>query len=194
MTRPFLRAFLPALALVMALPAVAQTDVYEIDPVHSNVGFSVRHLVSKVPGRFAGFKGKVMVDTKDITKSSVDVTIDASTISTGVDKRDGHLKGPDFFDVTTFPTLTFKSTSVKEVAKGKLEVTGTFTLHGVSRTLTIPVTNLGTTAGMAPGQVVAGFEGAVKVNRSDYGMKYMVGPLGDEVEITLNVEAVKVNN
>jgi len=187
-----LRFLLPAIAFVMVLPAAAQgVDTYTIDAVHSNIGFKVRHLVSKVTGRFAAVQGKIMVDTKDITKSSVNVTIDAASIATGNDGRDTHLKSPDFFDVATYPTLTFKSTAVKEVSKGMLEVTGTFTMHGVSKTITIPVANLGTTAGMKPGTVVGGFEGNLKLTRSDYGMGKMVGPLGDEVEISLNIEADK---
>jgi len=204
MTSRSLHFFLPAIAIVLTLPAAGQgtpavpptaqsVDTYQIDAVHSSVAFKVRHLISKVPGHFATYQGKVMVDTKDITRSSVDVTIDAASISTGVDGRDTHLKGPQFFDVAKFPTLSFKSTAVKEVSKGMLEVTGTFTMHGVAKTITIPVTNLGTTAGMKPGSVVAGFEATLKLNRSDYGMGFMVGPLGDEVDISLNIEAGKVN-
>jgi polyisoprenoid-binding protein YceI len=196
MTLRSFRAFLPAFALVLALvPAsAADVDTYQIDAVHSNIGFKVRHLVSKVTGRFGGVQGKVLFDTKDVTKSSVDVTIDVNTIATGNDGRDAHLKNPDFFEVAKYPTITFKSSAVKEVAKGQLEVTGTFTMHGVSKVITIPVTNLGTAPGMKPGSLVAGFEGSLTINRSDYGMKTMIGPLGDEVAISLNIEAGRVNN
>ncbi|BDU75248.1 YceI family protein [Mesoterricola sediminis] len=188
------RLLIPAAALLMVLPAVAgDVDTYKIDPVHSAVAFKIRHFVARTTGGFAKYEGTINVNTKDITKSSVDVTIDAASINTGNEGRDKHLKSPDFFDVAKYPTLTFKSTSVKEVAKGKLEVTGAFTLHGVTRTLTIPVSNLGTMAGMQPGSVVAGFEGTVTIKRSDYGMAGMVGPLGDEVEISLNIEAGKVH-
>lgn len=187
------RFLAPAFALFAVLPLAAQgVDTYQVDPAHSTVGFKIRHLISKVPGTFAIKEGKVRIDLKDIAKSSVEVTLDAGSVSTGVAARDGHLKGADFFDVAKYPTITFRSTEVKEVAKGQLQVTGQLTLHGVTRTLTVPVTNLGTAAGMKPGSVVAGFEGAFRVNRSDYGMKFMVGPLGDEVEITLNIEAGKI--
>jgi polyisoprenoid-binding protein YceI len=185
------RRLLTAFALVLAIPAFA-ADTYKIDSVHSETGFKIRHLVSKVNGRFAKFEGTIVVDTKDITKSSVNVTIDAPSITTGNDKRDEHLRTPDFFDVAKYPTITFKSTAVKEVAKGKLEVTGSFTLHGVTKTIVIPISNNGTTPGMAPNTVIAGFEGSVKINRSEYGMAKMVGPLGDEVEISLNIEAGKI--
>jgi polyisoprenoid-binding protein YceI len=184
----------PTIALLLALPLAGQTvDTYQIDPVHSTVGFKIRHLVAKVTGHFGTFQGKIKVDTQDISRSSVEVTIDAKTINTAVDARDNHLRGKDFFNVATYPSITFKSTSVKEVAKGKLEVTGAFTMHGVTRTITIPITNLGTSNGMKPGDVVAGFEGALKLNRSDYGMGYMVPMLGDDVEISLDVEANKVH-
>jgi polyisoprenoid-binding protein YceI len=186
---PF-RTILAALALA-ALPALAQ-DTYKIDPVHSEVSFKIRHLLAKTSGRFAKFSGTIKVDTADITKSSVEVSIEAASINTDNESRDKHLKGADFFDVEKFPTITFKSTSVKEVAKGKLEVTGAFTLHGVTKTITIPITNAGTGAGMKPGSVVAGFiDGAVTINRNDYGIKTYPGALGDEVAISLNIEAGK---
>lgn len=180
---------LPAL-LAAVLPATAQ-DTYRIDAVHSQVGFRIRHVVAKVSGRFAKFDGVIKVDTKDASKSSVEVTIDAASISTDNDARDKHLKGADFFEVEKFPSITFKSTAVKEVAKGKLEVTGNLTIKGVTKTVTFPITNAGTHEAK-PGKVLAGFvDGSLKINRNDYGIKYGPGILGDEVEITLDVEAGK---
>ncbi|GLH73618.1 hypothetical protein GETHLI_21200 [Geothrix limicola] len=189
MRHPF-RALFAVLALA-ALPALAQ-DTYKIDPVHSEISFKVRHALAKVSGRFSKFSGTVKVDAKDISKSSVEVSIDAASISTDNEARDKHLKGPDFFDVEKFPTITFKSTAVKEVAKGKLEITGDFTLHGVTKKITFPITNAGTQAGMKPGTVVAGFiDGALTLNRSEYGVKYGVPLVGEEVAISLNIEAGK---
>jgi polyisoprenoid-binding protein YceI len=187
MTQRFL---LPLFAMMLTLPVLA-VDTYKIDPVHSETSFRVRHLVSKVSGRFAKFEGTILVDNADMAKSSVNVTIDATSLSTDNGARDKHLASPDFFDSAKFPTLTFHSTAVKEVAKGKLEVTGQFTMHGVTRTITIPVTNLGTSAGMKPGTFVAGFEGALEIKRSEYGMSTYIPAVGDEVQITLNVEADK---
>lgn len=190
MRHPF-RVLLASLALA-ALPAMAQ-DTYKIDPVHSEVSFKIRHLLSKSSGRFTAFSGAIKVDTADISKSSVEVTIMVAGINTDNADRDKHLKSPDFFDVEKYPTITFKSTSVKEVAKGKLEVTGDFTLHGVTRRITFPITNAGTQPGMQPGTVVAGFiDGALTINRNDYGIKTFPGVLGDDVAISLNVEAGKV--
>lgn len=191
MRHPF-RAVLATLALA-ALPLAAQ-DTYKIDPVHSEISFKIRHLLAKTSGRFTKFSGTIKVDTADISKSSVEVSIDAASINTDNEKRDAHLKSADFFDVEKFPTLTFKSSAVKEVAKGKLEVTGDFTLHGVTKRITFTITNAGTQAGMQPGSIVAGFiDGAVTINRNDYGIKTYPGALGDEVAISLNIEAGKVD-
>ena len=178
-------------ALLLALPALAQ-DVYKIDAVHSQVGFRIRHVVAKVSGRFAKFDGTIKVDTKDITKSSVEVSIDAASINTDNEARDKHLKSPDFFDTAKFPAITFKSTSVKEVAKGRLEITGNLTIKGVTKQVSFPITNAGTHAGMKPGSVLAGFiDGTLKINRNDFNIKYGPGLLGDDVDITLDVEAGK---
>ena len=129
---------------------------------------------------------------RDSTKSSVEVVIDATSINTDNEARDKHLRGADFFDVEKFPTVTFKSTAVKEAEKGKLLVTGDLTMHGVTKSITIPITNAGTRPGMKPGSVVAGFiDGAVKLNRNDFGIKTYPGVLGDDVEISLDIEAGK---
>ena len=193
MRHPF-RTALAVLALA-ALPALAQ-DTYKIDPVHSEVSFKIRHLLAKVNGRFTKFSGDIKVDTKDITNSSVEVSIDAASINTDNEARDKHLRSDAFFDVAKYPAITFKSTSVKEVAKGKLEITGDFTLHGVTKRITFPISNAGTGPGMPgspAGTVVAGFvDGALTIDRNDYGIKIFPGALGYEVAIALNVEAGKV--
>jgi len=190
MRHPF-RAVLATLALA-ALPVLAQ-DTYKIDPVHSEISFKIRHLLAKTSGRFSRFGGTIKVDPADISKSSVEVSIEAASINTDNENRDKHLKTAEFFDVEKFPTITFKSTSVKEVAKGKLEITGDFTLHGVTKTITFPITNAGTGPGMKPGAVVAGFiDGALTLNRNDFGIKTYPGALGEDVAISLNIEAGKV--
>ena len=187
---PF-RSLAILVGLALAAPGFAQ-DVYKIDAVHSQIGFRIRHLVAKTSGRFTKFEGAIKVDTKDISKSTVEVTIDAASINTDNEGRDKHLRGADFFDVEKFPTITFKSTEVKEVEKGKLQVTGLLAMHGVAKSLTFPITNAGTRAGMKPGSVVAGFiDGALKLNRNDFGIKTYPGVLGDDVEISLDIEAGK---
>ena len=185
-----IRSLIPALLAVIALPVLAQ-DVYKIDAVHSQVGFKVRHFVAKTAGRFAKFEGVIKVDTADISKSSVEVSIDAASVNTDNEGRDKHLRSADFFETDKYPAITFKSTAVKEVAKGKLEVTGDLTMKGVTKKVTFPITNAGTRE-VKPGKVVGGFiDGALKVNRMDYGIKYGPAVVGEEVEIELNIEAGK---
>lgn len=190
----FARSFLTLAILfgvTLTSPAFAQ-EIYKIDAVHSQIGFKIRHLVAKSSGRFTKFDGTIKVDTKDISKSSVEVTIDAASINTDNEGRDKHLRSADFFEVEKYPVITFKSTAVKEIEKGKLQVTGDFTLHGVTKSITFPITNAGTRAGMKPGSVVAGFiDGALKINRNDFGIKTYPGVLGDDVEISLDIEAGK---
>ena len=183
------RTFLSAFALVMALPALA-ADTYKIDAVHSNVGFKVRHLgISTVPGQFNAFSGTVVLEPADLSKSSVTLTIDAASIYTKMDMRDNHLKTADFFDVAKYPTLTFQSTSVKKAGEGLLTVTGNFTLHGVTKTITVPAT-YATGPGMKPGTFIASFGSDFTIKRSEYGMTGSP-VVGDEVKISLDFEAGK---
>lgn len=180
------------LLAALAAPVFAQ-DSYQIDASHSQVGFRIRHLIAKTAGRFTKFEGVIKINPADIAKSSVEVTIDVASVNTDNVDRDKHLRSADFFDVEKFPKITFKSTAVKEVSKGKLEVTGLFTMHGVTKTITFPITNAGTQPGMKPGSVVAGFiDGSLKLNRNDYNIKTYPGVLGEDVEIELNIEAHKI--
>jgi len=194
---PF-RLLLPALLLVA--PAFAEdtqrVSSYKIDAVHSEVGFKVRHFVSRTSGRFTKFEGTIQLDEKNIQNSNVVVSIDVASINTDNANRDAHLKSADFFDAGKFPTITFKSTSVKEVSKGQLQVTGDFTMHGVTKRITLPIASLG---GMATPfkDFRAGFEGSLKINRQDFGVKWNKTldaggtMLSDDVDISLAIEAVK---
>lgn len=185
-----IHTLVPVLAALLALPALAQ-DVYKIDPVHSQVGFKVRHFMAKVSGRFAKFEGTIRIDEKDMSKSSVEVKIDAASINTDNEARDKHLRSADFFEVEKFPAITFKSTAVKEVAKGKLEVTGDLSIRDVTKRVTFPIMNAGTRE-VRPGKVVAGFiDGALRINRMEFGVKYGPAVVGEDVDIELNVEAGK---
>jgi len=187
-----------ALALVlpgiMALRAAPAADTYAIDPVHSSAKFEIAHLkISTVSGQFTKFQGTLTLDNADISKSSVDVVIDAASITTGWEARDKDLRSERFFDVDKYPTLTFKSTSVTRTGPDGLKVGGTLTLHGVARPVVIAVTGWGTGPGAQPGVALAGFrKGTVQLKRSDFGMKTMIGPIGDDVDITLSLEAKKV--
>lgn len=176
-----------------ASTAKADATTYKVDNTHSSVGFKIRHLVSKSAGRFDKFDGSIVVDQADLSKSSVDLTIDATSIDTDNENRDGHLKSPDFFDVEKFPTLTFKSTKVEKSGEDAYAVTGDFTMHGVTKSITIPVTVLGFSQGSHGG--IAGFESIFKINRKDFGIEWNKGLdsggflLGDDVDVAITIEA-----
>jgi polyisoprenoid-binding protein YceI len=185
------RTFLSAFALVMALPALA-ADTYAIDAVHSTVGFKIKHLtVSNVTGRFAKFDGTINLDSADITKSTVSVSIPVESVDTINGDRDKHLKSADFFDVAKYPVITFTSTSVSGT-KDQLMVTGNFTMHGITKQVVIKGEFSGPSAGMKPGTWVAGFSGSTTLKRSDFGVgSYPAAVLGELVTINLEVEAHK---
>lgn len=191
------RRFAP-LALATALLATSSfaADSYTFDKAHTEASFQVRHMLTKVRGRFADFTGTVKLDPAKPEASSVEFTIKAASIVTGDEKRDQHLKSPDFFDVEKFPELTFKSSAVKATGKDAYAVTGTLTIHGVSKEVTLPVTFLGFVK--TPwGDERAGFETGIKLNRTEYGLLWNkaleAGGLlvGEEVEVAVNIEAVK---
>ena len=180
-------ALLPALAL-------AAPSTYKPDPAHSTVGFSVKHLVvTTVRGTFAKYDVTIAVDDADVTKSSVEATIDANSIDTREPKRDGHLKSPDFFDTAKYPTLTFKSTKVEKAGAG-LNVTGDLTLHGVTKPVVLAVTMTPDIKGM--GDVRRAFSATTKIDRKDFGLNWnkaieATPIVSDEVTIELELETVK---
>src|SRR5262245_53553083 len=122
------------LALVALLSLPARADNYQIDPAHSNASFAVKHMtVSTVRGEFTKLSGKVNLDEKDLTKSTLEASIDASTVNTREPKRDAHLKSPDFFDVANHPELTFKATKISKLGKGHYKMAGDLTIRGVTK-------------------------------------------------------------
>ena len=184
--------------LLAAVPALAlgATSTWSIDASHSTTTFAVRHLViSTVRGEFTKTSGAVTIDDKDVAKSSVEATIDASTISTREAKRDEHLKSPDFLDTAKYPTITFKSTKVAKAGKDKLKVTGDLTLHGVTKPVVLDIATSPEVKGMF-GETRRGFSATTKISRKAFGVAFdkMVeaGPVvGDEVTVVLDIEAVK---
>lgn len=171
----------------------AQTSTWTIDPAHSSVGFQIRHLgVSTVRGSITGAKGTVQLDDKDVTKSTVNATVETSTVSTSNDARDKHLKSPDFFDVAKFPQITFKSTGLKN-GGGKLQMTGDLTLNGVTKPVTLDVDGPAPPQKGMGGKTVSGFSATGTINRSDYsfGPKYAPPMLGDDVKFTIDIEIDK---
>jgi len=186
-----------ALAAVLALPAAAAPTTWQLDPKHSSAGFGVSHLmISTVRGIFHGVNGTIVWDESDASKSSVSVTIDASTIDTQEPDRDKHLKSPDFFDVAKFPTLTFKSTKVESAGAGKLKITGDLTIHGVTKTAVLEVTGPQKPIKDPWGLTRTAASATTKVNRKDFGLNWNKNldsggvMIGDEVTITIDVEMV----
>lgn len=186
---------LSSIAAAMLLGFVAgAADTYKIDPAHTSIGFSVRHLVlSNVKGQFKEFAGALVLDEGKITEASG--TIQVKSVDTGVKQRDAHLLGPDFFDAAKHPTMVFKTQRV-EVAGGQMLMVGDFTMHGVTRELRLPAKLSGPVKDPR-GSIRIGLEAKTKLNRKDYGIKYNqvleAGSLavGEEVELEINAEAVK---
>lgn len=189
------RTFTTALSalLLTGVSAFAQSSSWTIDPNHSQVNFSVKHLqVSTVRGSISGVTGNVVWNEKDPSKSSVEATINTTTVTTNNEKRDGHLKSPDFFNVEKFPTMTFKSTAVTG-ASGKLQVVGDLTLAGVTKSVTLDVDGPTPPQKGMGDKLVTGFSATGKLKRSDFnfGSKFGEPMLSDEVQFTIDVEAGK---
>ncbi len=191
MNRRIFTVALSALLFAGAASAFAQPSTWTIDHNHTQVNFAIKHaMVSTVRGSLSGVTGTVVWDDKDPSKSSVEATIDATTVSTNNDARDKHLKSPDFFNVEKFPTLTFKSTSVTS-SGGKLQVTGDLTLTGITKSVTLTVDGPTAPVKGQGGKLVTGFSATGTLKRSDYnfGSKFSSAALGDDVQFTIDVEA-----
>ena len=191
--------FAAALALLsFASAASAAPTTLDIDKVHSQVGFSIRHFFSKVQGQFKDFSGTIVMDPEKPAASSVNVTIQTASISTDNDRRDSHLRSPDFFAADSFPTLTFRSTKVAPAGRDKYQVTGDLTMRGVTKSVVLDVEFLGMGQVAIGGQAMgtkAGFEAGTSVNRHDFGINWNKTldtggvMLGEDVAISLHVEA-----
>jgi polyisoprenoid-binding protein YceI len=187
----------PLFAQQAAAPAPASTlEAWTIDKAHSMASFKVRHLVANVTGSFRDFDANINIDRAKPANSSVEFTIQAKSIDTGNTNRDEHLRSPDFFDVEKFPTITFKSTSVKANSANDFAVTGDLTMHGVTKSITIPVSFLGFGKD-GRGNEKAGFEIETTLNRKDYGIVWNRNVdeggllLGDDVKVSINLETNK---
>ena len=180
------------------IPATTASSIWKIDPAHSAAEFKVRHMmISNVKGKFSGLSGSLKLDEIDYTHSSVEVSIPSANVSTVDDKLDAHLKNEDFFDVEKFPTLTFKSTSIRSTGDHDYEVTGDLTIRGVTKSVTLSVNDLSEPSKDPWGNLRIGLSGSAKVNRKEFGLVWNA-PLefggvlvGDEVTITLDVQFIK---
>jgi polyisoprenoid-binding protein YceI len=195
------RVFAPCvLWLFLVVPQVrpqqAAPEIFVIDPGHSTIAFAVKHMViSTVRGKFKQFSGEVALDEADLTRSSVQVSIQAASLDSGFPKRDDDLRSPDFLDVAQFPQITFATDHIEKSGDAYYLV-GPLTMHGVSKELRIPFTFNGT-ARDATGQLRLGASGSLQIDRRQWGISYSKvldnGGLiaGNEVQIELDVEAKK---
>jgi polyisoprenoid-binding protein YceI len=173
------------------------TEHWDFDPAHSSINFWVRHLmVSKVHGRFHDWKGSLELDDADPTKSRIEVTIDATSIDTRDEKRDAHLRSPDFIDVEQYPAITFKSTSFEKKGADRLLVGGDLTIHGTTRPVVLDVETAGRVKDPWGGERT-GFSATAVIERKDFGLQWNMALetggvlVGDKINITIEVEAVK---
>lgn len=179
-----------ALALFIAGGVQAAVEEYEIDAIHSSAEFKVKHLaIANVRGGFTDISGTLMLDRENPDKSSIEVTIGVNSVDTRNKKRDEHLRTADFFEVEKYPTMKFKSNKVKVTGEGEAEITGDFTLHGMTKSITVKAGLTGEGDGMK-GEHRIGFETEFKIKKSEYGMKHHVA-VGDEVKIWFEAELVR---
>ncbi len=178
--------------------APTTTTTWKLDPAHSAAEFKVKHMmISNVKGKFTGLSGVLTEHATDSTLSSIDASVDVSTVNTGDAQRDGHLKGPDFFEAEKFPVMTFKSTSVKAKGEGEYEVTGDLTLHGITKPVTFAVEGPSAPGKDPWGNTRIGLSATTKINRKDFGLAWNSALetggvlVGEDVAITLDIQFIK---
>jgi polyisoprenoid-binding protein YceI len=183
-----------SLALLGLFASLSFGQTYQIDTAHSGAAFSVRHMmVTNVSGRFSNLKGSVVIDEKTPANSKVEAIIDVATVNTNEPKRDGHLKSPEFFDVAKFPTMTFQSTKVYK-SGDVTKVEGNLTLHGVTKPVTLTLSEVSPEVKHPMGGLVRGATATTKISRKEFGLTWNRAleaggvTVGDEVSITLEIE------
>ena len=192
------RVLLAAAVLCLVSPGLLSAAPWEFDPAHTGVHFKVRHLmISSVRGEFEKVSGKIVYDEADVTKSTADITIDAASINTRVAKRDEHLRSPDFLDVAKHPAITFRSKRVDKAGNGTLKMTGDLTIRGVTKEVVLTVEGPTPAIKDPWGNQRVGGQATTKINRKDFGLVWNKAletggvVVGDEVEITIDVEIYK---
>jgi polyisoprenoid-binding protein YceI len=182
----------PVTAFALSVVAAAQAGTWQIDPMHSTAQFSVRHLgISTVRGAFTKVSGSAKYEPADPTKTSLDATIEASSVDTRVEMRDNDLRSPNFLEVQKYPTITFHSKQVKAAGDGKLQITGDLTIHGVTKEIALDVDGPSAAVKDPWGNQRIGASAATKINRMDFGVKGAPGLVGDEISITIDAELIQ---
>lgn len=170
---------------------VTAADVYTVDPVHSSVLFRAKRFdVVNVYGRFKGLQGTLAVDLENPEQSSVELEVKAEAVDTANQRRDDHLRSPDFFNTAQFPVIRFKSSRIRKIAANRFEVSGELQLHGVTRQVVTEVELTGTGKDPRRGTPLIGFETSFTIRRSEFGMNFMVGPLSDEILLIVAVHGM----
>lgn len=180
-----------ALLLLGAVPARA-AETYKIDPAHTNLVFVIDHQgYSKMIGHFRDFDGTILFDKDDVAKSSVSIAIKTASVDTHYEDRDADLRSSNFFNAVEFPEMTFKSTTIEKTGDNTAKITGDFTLLGVTEPLTLEVTFNREGPDEFSDDYKAGFSARGSLKRSDFGMTYAIPAIGDEVELMIEVEAIR---
>lgn len=186
-----------AVLAVATAAASAQVSKWQFDPAHCQADFGIKHMgISNVHGRFGNVNGTLTLDEKDITKSSVNATIDITTVDTGVAQRDTHLKSPDFFDAAKYPQMTFVSKSLSN-AGGQLQLTGDLTIHGVTKTVTLAVEGPSKEQLDPYGKIRRAFSATTTIHRQDFGLVWNGNlksgdtVVGDDAKVELDIEMIK---
>lgn len=181
-----------ALLALSSLPALAQATTWQIDPAHTASQFAIKHMgISTVRGQFNKTTGTVVLDDKDVTKSSVEVTVDTTTLDTRSEGRDKDVKGEGYLDVAKYPTMTFKSTKMASAGDGKLKMTGDLTLHGVTKEVTFDVDGPSPAVTDPWKNLRRGASATAKINRKDFGVNGGGALVADDLVITIDVEFVR---
>ena len=178
--------------------APGTVTTWNLDPAHSAAEFKVKHMmISNVKGSFSSLSGVLKLDETDYTHSAVEASIPVSSLNTGDEQRDGHLKSGDFFDAEKFPAITFKSTNIDSTGGANYAVTGEFTLHGVTKSVTFAVEDVSEPSKDPWGNQRIGLSGSTKINRKDFGLTWNSALesggllVGEEVTVTLEVQFIK---
>lgn len=184
--------FVSAFVTLLVSPAFAQVENWKIDPVHSSAQFAVRHLgISTVRGEFRKVSGSASYNPADPSKTSLEATIDATSVDTRVDMRDNDLRSPNFLDVQKYPTITFKSKHAEPAGPGKMKITGDLTIHGVTKEAVLDVEGPSAPVKDPKGNFHVGASASTTINRKDFGVNGASAMVGDDISITIDAELVK---
>ena len=181
-----------ALLAFAALPGLAQTTTWQVDPAHTNAQFAVKHLgISMVKGQFTKTTGQIQLGEKDVTKSQLEITVDTTTLDTRVEARDKDVKSANYLDVANFPAMTFKSKRITSSGDGSLKLTGDLTIHGLTKEVTFDVDGLSPVITDPWKNLRRGASATTRINRHDFGVNGGGVAVGDDILITIDIEFIR---